>query len=175
MWLGRAFQPKSYDLGYESPGRIIVAARVIRTSYEAKPFPFYQNASLMLGTVGYSVRRYYKDKYLFGFGRTEDIPTGSLVSFTTGYEFNEAGNRRYYGLRVSTATLPPPARLPVPERGVWRFLRARARQRLAAGPAQRRGAVLHPALPHRQPAVAAFPVAAQQPGPTPPSRRVPDH
>ncbi|OWP63606.1 hypothetical protein CDA63_08485 [Hymenobacter amundsenii] len=107
VWLGRAFQPKSYDLGYESPGRIIGAARVIRTNYQEKPFDYYQSANLMLGTVGYSVRRYYKDKYLFGFGRTEDIPTGSLVSFTTGYEFNPAGNRRYYGLRVSSATYRP--------------------------------------------------------------------
>ena len=106
-WLGRAFHPKSYDLGYESPGRIIVSGRVIRTQYNAKPIPEYQNASLLLGTVGYSIRRYYKDKYLFGFGRTEDIPTGSLVSATTGYEFNEAGNRRYYGLRLSSATYRP--------------------------------------------------------------------
>ena len=107
VWLGRALQPKSYDLGYESPGRIIVAGRVIRTFYGAKSFPFYQNSSLLLGTVGYSIRRYYKDRYLFGFGRTEDIPTGSLVSFTTGYEFNEASNRRYYGLRVSAARYRP--------------------------------------------------------------------
>ncbi|SDX75901.1 BamA/TamA family outer membrane protein [Hymenobacter psychrophilus] len=106
-WVGRAFQPRSFDLGYESPGRIIVAARTIRTSYHEKPFDFLQSANLVLGTVGYSVRRYYKDKYLFGFGRTEDIPTGSLVSFTAGYEFNPAGNRRYYGLRLSSATYRP--------------------------------------------------------------------
>ncbi|NVO30768.1 BamA/TamA family outer membrane protein [Hymenobacter lapidiphilus] len=106
-WVGRAFQPRSYDLGYESPGRIIAAARVVRTSYQEKPFDFLQSANLMLGTVGYSIRRYYKDKYLFGFGRTEDIPTGSLVSFTAGYEFNPAGNRRYYGVRLSTATYRP--------------------------------------------------------------------
>ncbi|MBT9393387.1 hypothetical protein KLP40_09450 [Hymenobacter sp. NST-14] len=107
VWVGRAFQPKSYDLGYESPGRIIVSARAIRTRYGARSFDFYENSSLLLGTVGYSIRRYYKDRYLFGFGRTEDIPTGSLVSFTTGYEFNEASNRRYYGLRLSTARYRP--------------------------------------------------------------------
>ncbi|NVO84631.1 hypothetical protein HW556_07035, partial [Hymenobacter sp. P5252] len=95
-WVGRAFQPRSYDLGYESPGRIIAAARVVRTSYQEKPFDFLQSANLMLGTVGYSVRRYYKDKYLFGFGRTEDIPTGSLVSFTAGYEVKPAADPRYF-------------------------------------------------------------------------------
>jgi len=106
-WLGRALRPKSYDLGYESPGRMIVAGRVIRTSYDRKPTTDYQNASLLLGTFGYSVRRYYKDKYLFGFGRTEDIPTGTLASLTTGYEFNELENRRYYGLRLAYAGYHP--------------------------------------------------------------------
>ncbi|WP_426490432.1 hypothetical protein [Hymenobacter sp. 102] len=100
-WLGRALRLKSYDLAYENPGRLIVSARTIRTSFSRKPTPDYESANLLLGTVGYSVRRYYKDKYLFGFGRTEDIPTGTLASFTAGYEFNEVTDRRYLGLRLA--------------------------------------------------------------------------
>ncbi|TGE25764.1 hypothetical protein E5K00_11400 [Hymenobacter aquaticus] len=101
-WLGRSFRLRSYDLGYENPGRLIVSGRMINTAYTARPNPDYLNSSLMLGTVGYSVRRYYKDKYLFGFGRTEDIPTGSILSFTAGYDMNTRANRNYYGVRAAT-------------------------------------------------------------------------
>ncbi|UYZ61516.1 BamA/TamA family outer membrane protein [Hymenobacter weizhouensis] len=106
-WLGRALRLRSYDLGFENPGRIIVSGRMIRTSFARKPTEDYLNANLLLGTVGYSVRRYYKDKYLFGFGRTEDVPTGTLVSLTSGYELNEQADRHYYGLRLSYAGYHP--------------------------------------------------------------------
>ena len=113
VWVGRALRLRSYDMGFENPGRIIVAARVYNTNYSAIPnpdastgltAPDYRNGTLLLGTVGYSVRRYYKDRYLFGFGRTEDIPTGTLLSFTAGYDVNSVVPRRYLDLRVAAAT-----------------------------------------------------------------------
>ncbi|MFC7670227.1 hypothetical protein ACFQT0_24820 [Hymenobacter humi] len=115
-WVGRALRLRSYDLGYENPGRVIVSARVYHTDYSTiprpdpvtgPPAPDYRDGTLLLGTVGYSVRRYYKDQYLFGFGRTEDVPTGTLVSFTAGYEMNSLVPRRYLG-----CAWPPPASAP---------------------------------------------------------------
>ena len=102
--MGRALRLRSYDLGYENPGRIIVAARVYRTQYLTAPFPDNINTTLLLGTVGYSVRRYYKDRYLFGFGRTEDVPTGTLFSLTAGYDVNPVTPRRYFDLRFAAAS-----------------------------------------------------------------------
>jgi hypothetical protein len=104
VWLGRALPLRSYDLGYENPARLILAARILRTDYSVRPNAQYFNSSTTLGTVGYSLRRYYKDKYLFGFGRTEDIPTGTLLSATVGYEVNDQSHRHYYGVRASTAS-----------------------------------------------------------------------
>lgn len=111
-WAGRALRLRSYDLGYENPGRVIVAARVLNTTYDATPHPDastgirppdYHNGTLLLGTVGYSVRRYYKDRYLFGFGRTEDIPTGTLLSVTAGYDVNNVAPHRYLDVRLAAA------------------------------------------------------------------------
>ncbi|WP_375437743.1 hypothetical protein [uncultured Hymenobacter sp.] len=107
LWVGRSLPLRSYDLGYENPGRMILSARLLRTNYSVRPNADFLNASALLGTVGYSVRRYYKDKYLFGFGRTEDIPTGTLLSATLGYELNDQDNRNYYGARISTANYSP--------------------------------------------------------------------
>jgi len=112
-WLGRALRLRSYDLGYENPGRVIISARVLNTNYSTVPQPEpsvlpnyenpYPNSMLLLGTVGYSVRRYYKDRYLFGFGRTEDVPTGTLLSFTAGYDMSSAVSRRYFDVRLAAA------------------------------------------------------------------------
>ncbi|MBF9236901.1 hypothetical protein I2I05_05785 [Hymenobacter sp. BT683] len=113
-WVGRALRLRSYDLGYENPGRIIVSARAYNLRYSAVPQPDtsvhfptpppdFRNSTLLLGTVGYSVRRYYKDRYLFGFGRTEDVPTGTLVSLTAGYDLSGAVQRRYLGVRMAAA------------------------------------------------------------------------
>jgi hypothetical protein len=113
LWVGRALRLRSYDLGYENPGRLILSGRVIRTDYQTVPVllpeqgrPYY-DGTLLLGTVGYSVRRYYKDRYLFGFGRTEDVPTGTLLSFTGGYELNDVVPRRYFSARLATGTFSP--------------------------------------------------------------------
>jgi hypothetical protein len=117
-WLGRALQLRSYDLGYENPGRVIVSGRVLRTDYEARPAadtsrtaPLFRSSTLLLGTVGYSVRRYYKDRYLFGFGRTEDVPAGTLLSLTAGLDLNRQIPRRYLASRLAAAAYSPRAGL----------------------------------------------------------------
>ncbi|MBF9252021.1 hypothetical protein I2I11_01815 [Pontibacter sp. 172403-2] len=102
-WLGRAFQFKSYNLGYESRGRVIAGLRVVDTDYHTTPTNNFQDNTLLLGSLGYSIRKYYKDRYLFGFGRTEDIPAGALVTFTMGYEKGALTNRRYVGASASVA------------------------------------------------------------------------
>ncbi|QNE39865.1 hypothetical protein F1C16_09995 [Hymenobacter sp. NBH84] len=107
IWVGRSLHLPSYDLGYDNPGRLVVAARAINTRIIKSPYPEYRTNTLLYGTLGYTVRRYYKDKYLFGFGRTEDIPTGSIYSFTTGYELNAKQNRHYYGIRAAYAGYSP--------------------------------------------------------------------
>jgi len=116
-WVGRALRLRSYDLGYENPGRLIVAARVYRTEFTTVPAPEpgavanyagdYHNGTLLLGTVGYSVRRYYKDRYLFGFGRTEDVPAGTVLSLTAGYDVNRVVPRRYLDARIAAAGFSP--------------------------------------------------------------------
>ncbi len=112
LWVGRAFRLRSYDLGYENPGRLIVAGSIAHEDHTTNPTatpelpygsPDDRTRTLVLGAVGYSVRRYYKDKYLFGFGRTEDVPAGTLLSFTTGWETNPAGPRRYIDARIAAA------------------------------------------------------------------------
>jgi hypothetical protein len=107
IWLGRSFRFKSYNLGYEPRGRMILGLRYTRTDFTDKPSESFQDNTLILGSLGYSIRKYYKDRYLFGFGRTEDIPAGSLLSVTGGYENGDLRNRQYLGASLSLAKYRP--------------------------------------------------------------------
>ncbi|KAA9340844.1 hypothetical protein F0P94_05290 [Adhaeribacter soli] len=102
FWLARSYKLKSYNLGFENPGRLIVGARILNINYTALPAETkYLNTTLYLGSVGYSYRKYYKDRYLFGFGRTEDVPAGNLMTLTLGYEYATTRIRQYLGVRSS--------------------------------------------------------------------------
>ena len=102
-WLGRAFALKTYNLGYDPRGKIVLGARVINTHYDSSATPNFKSNRLFLGSIGYSVRKYYKDRYLYGFGRTEDIPAGGVISLTLGYEDGARLDRRYLGASTSFA------------------------------------------------------------------------
>ncbi|WP_187263165.1 BamA/TamA family outer membrane protein [Pontibacter beigongshangensis] len=107
VWLGRAFKFKTYNLGFEPRARTILAMRLINTDYSTSPSPSFQSNTLVLGSIGYSVRRYYKDRFLFGFGRTEDVPAGSLFAFTYGYQKGDLANRAYFSTEGSVAKYNP--------------------------------------------------------------------
>lgn len=107
VWLGRTLKPKTYILGYEPRGRFILGARVINTKYNTVPTENFQDNVLMLGSVGYSIRKYYKDRFIFGFGRTEDVPVGTLFSVTGGYQDGAIWDRHYLGSSLSFARYGP--------------------------------------------------------------------
>ncbi len=101
-WVGRAYSLRTYDLERVNQPRLITAGRVINTMYTANTeVADYRSNTLLLGAVGLSFRRYYKDRYLFQFGRTEDIPAGNLVAFTGGYERSAVQGRPYAGAKVA--------------------------------------------------------------------------
>ncbi|WP_161890225.1 BamA/TamA family outer membrane protein [Pontibacter russatus] len=107
VWLGRSFKFKTYYLGFEPRGRLIAGLRVINTNYSVIATENFQDNTLVMGSLGYSVRKYYKDRYLFGFGRTEDIPAGGLLSLTGGYENGDLRQRKYLGASLSMAKYAP--------------------------------------------------------------------
>ncbi len=84
--------------------RIYFSGRVIRTDYTRQPpyaAPYiYQKRLLYLGSAGYGYTRYFKDRFIFGLGRTEDVPTGGLLAVTMGIEDGSFWDKPYYGLTV---------------------------------------------------------------------------
>lgn len=105
VWAGRAF-----GLGSSAENetkRLVVASRFYSHSYLKRPVVSvdsnraYWNQSNLLFSAGFSNRKYRRDLLIFGFGRTEDVPMGSMVSATVGRSNTEFGSRGYAGVRFS--------------------------------------------------------------------------
>jgi hypothetical protein len=50
--------------------------------------------------VSYSRENFYESRLIYGFGKTEDIPVGDLITYTFGWEADEFFKRYYSGLQI---------------------------------------------------------------------------
>lgn len=108
LWAGRSFRLGDGSEPGSSNSNFVLAARYAQTRYAARPPKVFDPAgvyldnSLFLVSTGLSIRQYYKERYLFRFGNSEDVPEGLLLTFTTGMEKRElTANRPYLGADVS--------------------------------------------------------------------------
>ena len=107
VWFGRSFKLFFGNPQALSRARIVVAGRVSRYTYTQRPTltadtnQLYQNSRTTLFSVGYSQRRYIRDVLIYGFGRTEDVPYGNLISVVGGVDNAELGERTYAGINFS--------------------------------------------------------------------------
>jgi hypothetical protein len=104
-WLGYAFDLKPFDPASVYQNRFNIAGRISRTVYNEKPdidtTNSFQDNTFYLGRIGYSYRTFYQDRYIFGLGRTEDIPLINMVALLFGMEKGVKSSRPYYGLKTS--------------------------------------------------------------------------
>lgn len=104
IWLGRSFLMKRKQ---DSRVQLILSGRYTRRNFYERPIieadtnRIYHNTSTVLASIGYATKEYYKGSYIYGFGRTEDIPEGSLAELTGGIEYGEFHNRYYGGIRLA--------------------------------------------------------------------------
>ncbi len=104
LWLAHGIPLEKDD---EESGRLsslVAGARFMATRHDARlspvldPFGAFRDETVFLVGVGLSQRQYYKERYLFRFGLTEDVPEGLLVRFTAGVRKREGlANMPYLG------------------------------------------------------------------------------
>jgi hypothetical protein len=103
-WLGYAFDLGAFDPTTVYQNRFNVAGRVTRTVYSERPAfdttNLFQDNTFYLGRIGFSDRTYYQDQYVFGLGRTEDIPLINMIEFLFGLEEGANSSRPYFGLKT---------------------------------------------------------------------------
>lgn len=61
----------------------------------------YHNKTTLLAQLTFFRQDFYKTQFVVGFGRTEDIPYGYRLSFTTGWESELGIKRSYFGGEAS--------------------------------------------------------------------------
>ncbi|WMJ75171.1 hypothetical protein RCC89_18670 [Cytophagaceae bacterium ABcell3] len=81
--------------------RWVAALKASRVHHTVMP-PDGFNSHQLLGSLGYINTRFFKDKYIFRFGRTEDVPEGDLIAFVSGFDQGLNNIRRpYFGVNMA--------------------------------------------------------------------------
>lgn len=102
LWLGYSFG-STLASGRENRNRVFVSARVFQQHFSLLPSEdvretdqlAFANRLSALGQLTWFKQNFYKTKYIFGFGRTEDVPYGYSINLTTGWE-RQLGTKRSY-------------------------------------------------------------------------------
>lgn len=108
VWVARSFNPGTGKKINKRNINIVVALRYAETQFQSKP-PYSVdvtrtnfNSTLYLSSVGFSLRKYYKDQFIYRFGANEDVPEGLVVQCLYGILYKEQNPFRYYtGFEVS--------------------------------------------------------------------------
>ncbi|MBA3705115.1 MAG: hypothetical protein H0W84_04240 [Bacteroidetes bacterium] len=108
VWVGRSLHTGTGKQINRKFNSIVLAYRYAQTRYQHRPSftldtnQLNVNSSLYLGSIGFSLSKFYKDQYIFRFGANEDIPEGLVVQFLYGALEKELKELRYYlGIDVS--------------------------------------------------------------------------
>ena len=107
IWFGRSYKIKSSN--QFARRKLYVTGRISSRKFFERPEvgptlnQSFHNNIHYLTSVSLSQIQYYKSNLIYNFGRTEDIPYGSLAQITMGYEDREYSHRRYLGFDFQKA------------------------------------------------------------------------
>lgn len=106
FWLARSLAVSNRSIAERSTS-FILGSRYVNTTFFERPSLLldsndsYQNRNLLLFNLGISTRRYYKDKKIFRFGNTEDVPEGRSFTIVAGYYDDGKEDYIYNALKIS--------------------------------------------------------------------------
>jgi hypothetical protein len=107
-WAGNAIRIFKGNTEFSRTTNFISSARYLRIRFLEKPaatidtLKYYTDENLFLVSMGVSIRQYIRDRHIFKFGITEDVPIGSVISLTGGYQQKNKARRTYFGARFSS-------------------------------------------------------------------------
>jgi hypothetical protein len=106
IWLGRSLKINQNDKNGRT-NSLVLGTRYLKTDFIERPnlsldtLDSYRDVNLYLFSLGFSSRRYYKDKKIYRFGNTEDIPEGQSFNAIFGILDEEKTQYIYNALRYS--------------------------------------------------------------------------
>ncbi len=100
-WVGYNFSITNFNKNYYKYSNLVISSRLIQQFYHRKPaesIAYYQDNAFLLTGLTFINKFYYQDSYIFGFGKTEDIPIGQKFELLYGKEFQKTSNRNYFAI-----------------------------------------------------------------------------
>ncbi len=89
---------------------IITGIRYYQNTFQRRPSftidtaKSFRNQRMIIGNAGFAIQQYYKEKFIYRFGATEDVPEGLIIQLIYGGVKNEFDPVRYYaGTEIATA------------------------------------------------------------------------
>ncbi|WP_395052959.1 hypothetical protein [Flavobacterium sp.] len=107
FWLGRSFRIFKGNTENDRTTNLILSTRFFRTNYIEKPSIIYDvkdvfsNERFYLLGIGIANRKFKQEKFIYNYGVIEDVPTGIVYGFTSGYQQKNNFHRYYFGGRFS--------------------------------------------------------------------------
>lgn len=113
FWIGRSFLIKTNNFQYQNRTRIVLGFRYISNSFYEGPeiserynFQYHDN-KIALASIAFAREKHYKSNLIYGFGKTEDIPIGTIIQINAGPEKDEFFKRIYSGLKFAKGIYYP--------------------------------------------------------------------
>lgn len=105
FWIGHSWQLFKKDLPGDRITSLVLAGRLIRSHTpdrlpEAIVADVFNTTNYYFWSIGVTSRKYFEDKYIFNYGKTEDVPEGQAFGFTFGRETRQK-HRLYTGMNAS--------------------------------------------------------------------------
>jgi hypothetical protein len=102
FWIGYNIGIRSIDT---DRGRHFISARFFEQQFKVRPQrlydqlnPLYNSRTSFLGSFTFFKQDFYKTQYVYGFGRTEDVPYGQTMSLLAGWQRLMGIQRPYIGI-----------------------------------------------------------------------------
>lgn len=104
-WLGHSFR---FSNGRDMITSLVIAGRLVTTrtpqrSSQAREAGLFSPHTFYFASLNLISRKYFRDRYVFNYGKIEDVPAGRSIGLTFGQEYRQR-NRYYIGLSTSAGT-----------------------------------------------------------------------
>jgi hypothetical protein len=106
FWAGHAFRLNDLFNKKNQSTSLITSLRYYKIDYLEKSIEsfdslgIFENEQFLLGTIGVATRKFTRDKFIYEYGITEDVPTGGLISLTGGFQQKNDIGRYYLSTRM---------------------------------------------------------------------------
>jgi hypothetical protein len=105
LWGARAWQLFRGHREQDRTTNLIFSLRALRIRYPeqiaaARDFGLFNGENIYFAGLGISSRGYARDRYIFSYGKIEDVPLGRVFGLTVGYEVQNK-ERMYFGIKAA--------------------------------------------------------------------------